>query len=161
MIQIRTMLPALMVLVFSCTEQKNTEISKIIDSMDKQASSYYYPGRDILIDSISPNLENNESNSYCTDSLYRLMYIANQKQLPNGNYSKAIAYFLNGQIFKIDCSIYSTEKNVTQNSATFYYLKDTVEKYGDPGNEIENMKQSFTDLYKEYMLHRPRRYFVK
>lgn len=152
-------------LLFSaCTQNRTNQIYSTIDSLSQKASGYYYPGRNILIDStVSSNPDLREWNVYCTDSLNLVLYIANKKTDSIGNQLNIIAFFSGSSIFMIDYDTFDSSKNQTIESATIYYLNDTSIKYGSPFaiKEIETAKDNFIGLYDEYILHRPRIYYDK
>ena len=110
-------------LLFStCHPNRAIEIENKIDSLDKKASSYFYPKREIFIDSsISYNPYRKIRNVYCTDSLYKVLYISNETIDTFAKRIHVIAFFEKDSIFKIEYEENDLKRNTRIGVSTLYF----------------------------------------
>ena len=148
----------------SCHPNRSIEIENKVDSLDKKASSYFYPKREIQVDSsISYDPYQKIINVYCTDSLYKVLYISNETIDSLAKRIHTIAFFEKDSIFKIEYEKEDLKRNTRIGASTLYFLTDTTIKHGTSLdiNEAEIARVKLQNLFDNYIFNRPRRYFEK
>ena len=154
----------LALLLSACQPNRTTEIYKKIDSLDRKASSYYYPEREVLVDSSdSDNQTFKIINIYCADSLYNLLYISHETIDTLANRVHSIAFFAEDSIFKMEYEKMDLNRNTQIGTSTLYFWRYTIIRLGNQFDikEVEIAKTNIQELFDHYISHRPRRYFEK